>query len=61
MRAPRADHVVIQDGGVFRCRHCGDSYPMQLPVDLDVIAAAGKAYVRNHRHCKPAQPAEVKP
>lgn len=60
MPKPRGDHVVfLEGGGGFRCLHCGNAYPMELPCEIGVMAAAGKAYVRSHRGCRDRrQPAD---
>jgi hypothetical protein len=47
-----ADHVRMGPGLEFFCEFCGDAQPMPSPVGFDVLMAAGKAYLRNHRACK---------
>lgn len=49
----QTDHVVLK-GDAFTCLHCGDSWAFSLPVDLDVLIAAGEAYRRRHWQCPKA-------
>lgn len=51
-KMPSADHVVLQ-GEVMLCLHCGARQPVAFPIDIAVLAAAGKAYSATHRRCKP--------
>lgn len=47
---PKADWVRIGPKGLL-CEHCGDAYPVSMPVDLDVLIAMSKAYARRHKNC----------
>jgi hypothetical protein len=38
---------------VLRCKHCGDRYVLPVPATVTVMAAVTRAYVKDHRHCKP--------
>lgn len=42
------------DGKGFRieCQRCGTVYIVTLPVEVTVFVAGGKAFIKNHRHCK---------
>lgn len=37
------------------CWHCQDRWSIGLPADLDVVTAAGKAYLAKHRRCPPKE------
>jgi hypothetical protein len=52
----RVDWVVLKDNA-FLCLRCEDKYPMHFPAPIDVLAAAGRAYVKSHRHCRPRKEA----
>ena len=59
-----SDHVVDHDGSKgffgFECLRCKTRQAMARPVALDVMAAAGKAFLGLHTGCKvPA--AKVRP
>lgn len=51
----KSDEHVVAGGKGYRCLHCGTEQAMAFPVDLTVYAAAGKAFVRVHRACKPSE------
>lgn len=40
----------------FRCRHCGAVYDMATPVPLRIMGAASRAWLADHRRCKPREP-----
>lgn len=46
-------HVVIRNGGVVVCRHCGAEYDMQLPQLLDLVMGITKCFTKAHRACPP--------
>lgn len=62
-KTPRADHVVLEQLSPvlarFLCRHCGESWSFEMPVDVDVLAAGSKPYANLHRYCE--KRAEVTP
>lgn len=56
-----SDHVVCVAAGVdpleplshTRCDRCGDRLVVKLPVSVDVWLAANRAFIKQHRDCKP--------
>lgn len=54
-----ADHVVMHDGSQgfwgFECTRCKQRQKMPQPVLVDVLIAAGKAFHKLHKSCKPFQ------
>lgn len=42
------------------CRRCGRRLEIPLPIELDVLAAMGKAFVKAHKGCRPQAPGEVR-
>lgn len=47
-------HVVMINGGAFRCLHCGAKEPPTLPMPADVYTFWCKRFTRAHSSCKPA-------
>jgi predicted amidophosphoribosyltransferase len=43
------------------CTRCGERLPIILPIRLSVLAAMGKAFVKEHRHCQPRSEGEASP
>ena len=58
MKRYKSDHVVTREDLSIKCTRCGEILEIKLPVMVDVYTAAGKAFLRYHRHCKP-NPSEV--
>lgn len=54
MRAKAPDHVIISPNGVG-CTHCGEEQAIASPVSISVCAAIGKAFGKDHKHCKPSE------
>jgi hypothetical protein len=53
----KGDHVVINlRTFVFECKHCGLSYPMAAPAPINLVVAASKAWLSDHRHCSAPSP-----
>jgi hypothetical protein len=50
-RTKSVDHIVMLNGGGFRCLHCFTSQPMAFPCAIEVMAAAGKAFEKIHAKC----------
>jgi hypothetical protein len=42
---------------VMRCTHCGERFVLPLPCSVSMLAAVTRAYVKDHRHCKPRRDA----
>lgn len=54
MSATKADHVIFKfDSNQLLCTHCGETYPVTMPVSVNMFAAMGKAFGKSHRGCKP--------
>lgn len=55
MTRPNTDHVVCdaQDGGAFRCLHCGDHHAPSFRQPLAVFCESAKGYALMHKHCQP--------
>ncbi len=51
MSVPQSEHVILTDGGGWRCERCGDAYRMPLPVPVPVYVAACRAFARLHARC----------
>ena len=55
MSARDAKHIRSHDGSRgffgFECQHCGSRQPMATPIELDVMLAAMRAFLKSHRHC----------
>ncbi len=52
MSKKNTDHVAMLNGGTFRCLHCFAKQDMAMPCDMDVYAAACKAFGKKHASCK---------
>lgn len=53
-RRSMVEHVVAEEGGAkIRCAHCGEVLRLALPMNVRVWVAAGEAFVKVHRRCKP--------
>lgn len=52
MAKKNTDHVVMLNGGGIRCLHCFAKQEMLGLWDLDVLAAAGKAFTKKHATCR---------
>lgn len=52
-----AEWVVVggAPGEVGHCTRCGQGLRLELPISLNVFAAASKAFVQDHRHCRPGR------
>ena len=50
--ARKDDHVVMRGEEMF-CSHCGHRQKLTFPIDLNVFAAAAKAFTASHRECEP--------
>lgn len=50
----RPTHVIINlNKGEMACLHCGETHPLHLPVSINMFAAMGEAFSKEHRRCKP--------
>lgn len=36
----------------FLCTHCGERFVLPLPVSVTLAAAVGRAFAREHAHCR---------
>src|SRR5579883_2914857 len=48
------DHVVMGDNSVC-CLNCGREQLLAFPISLNVMVAAGEAFGKDHRSCKPSE------
>ncbi len=49
--------IVTHDGTqkpayTMECQRCGETYRLSLPVSVGIFAAAGHAFIRDHRGCQ---------
>jgi hypothetical protein len=51
---PACDWIRIGGGCAFSCERCGDAYSMALPCPINVMIAAGGAFIAEHRDCLPS-------
>jgi hypothetical protein len=55
----RTDWIVLdysQDPPVYRCRRCGESAALILPMDLKTVARRCEAFIALHASCKAVKP-----
>lgn len=45
-------HVILRPPATFLCRHCGDSYEMNLPAPIDIMVGASRSFSATHKRCK---------
>ena len=38
--------------GKMKCRVCGEEFDLQLPQDVNLVAAVAKAFSKVHKKCK---------
>ena len=46
----KTPHVVVKDNNIV-CENCGYSLKIPLPIDIDILAAMGKAFIKIHKNC----------
>lgn len=46
----KADHVIIRNEKLF-CSNCGAAQTIQLPMEIPVFVAMGKAFTKSHAKC----------
>jgi len=47
------DHVFIDlNDGKWKCQHCKLEYQFNYPAPMNVLDAAMKAFLKDHRRCK---------
>ena len=58
------DHCVLdfaQQPQVLRCRECGHTEPVQLPMPISELVGLTDAFMARHRACRPRRKLEVEP
>ena len=48
----KRDHVVLcTKTGKCKCKHCGESFDLQLPQSVNMISVVTKEFLKIHRSC----------
>ncbi len=54
LKKSRTPHCVVGENSL-RCTHCGEEVKLPMPISINMFTAMSKAFIKDHKSCKPTQ------